>query len=70
MMDSFEWLKIVSAVLAGNALTAWWSYCAWRVTRNERAGIDPSRGPVVYLVGLAVPPLIMAAGGYLLKVSG
>ncbi len=69
-MDAFEWMKVLSAVLVGNALTGWFAYCAWRVTRNEKVGIEPSRGPVIYLIGLAVPPLLVAAGGYLLKMSG
>lgn len=69
-MDAFEWLKIVSAVLVGNALSLWWGYSMYRITRNEQAGIEPSRGPVIYLIGGIVPPLIGAAGGYLLKVSG
>lgn len=69
-MDAFEWVKVVSAVLAGNLLTLWWAYSAYRVTQNERAGIEPSRGPMIYLVGLIIPPLVVAAGGYLLKVSG
>lgn len=69
-MDSFEWVKVVGAVLVGNGMTAMFAYCAWKVTRNERAGIEPSRGPVKYLFGLMIPPLVIAATGLLLKASG
>lgn len=68
-MDAFEWVKIVSAVLVGNALTGWFAYCAWRVTRNEKMGIAPSRGPVIYLIGMIIPGLVMIAGGLLLRAA-
>lgn len=69
-MDSSEWLKVVSAVLTANALTVWWAYSMWRITQNEKAGIDPSRGPVVYLVGAIIPPLAGAVGVYFVRAMG
>lgn len=67
-MDTLFFYQVVAAVLVGNALTGWFAYCAWRVTRNEQSGIEPSRGPIIYLVGLALPPLLVAAGAYFLTV--
>lgn len=69
-MDAFEWLKVLSAVVAGNALSLWWAYSAYRITRNEQSGIEPSRGPLIYLIGMIAAPLTMFVGGYLLKVAG
>lgn len=69
-MDASEWLKVVSAVLVGNLLTVWWCYSMWRITGNEKKGIDPSRGPFIYLIGVIVPPLVGALGAYFVKASG
>lgn len=67
-MDILDWMGAVSAVLFGNLLTFWWGYSVWRITRNEKSGVDPSRGPFIYLVGGIVPPVVAAVGVYFVKV--
>lgn len=68
-MNVDEWLKVLTAVIVGNALTVWWAYSLWRVTQNEHKGIAPHRGPLIYLIGLAVPPLAALVGALLLRAT-
>lgn len=67
-MTAYDWVKVISAVLVANALTGWFLYCAYRVTRNEKAGTVPSRGPIIYLIGLIIPLAIAGFGAYIVKV--
>jgi hypothetical protein len=63
-LTGLYFLQVIAAVVAANALTLWWAYSVWRINNNEKAGIEPHRGPFIYLVGGAVPPLVMALGAY------
>ena len=63
-MDGLFFLQVMAAVIAANMLSIWWGYSMWRITRNEKAGIEPHRGPFIYLVGCIVPPMIGALGAY------
>lgn len=66
-MDPIYWLQIMSAVLAANALSLWWGFSMWKITRNEKAGVKPSKGPAIYLVGAIVPISLAGIGVYLLS---
>ncbi len=62
-------MVIVSAVIAGNALSALWIYAIWRITNYEKKhGVQYSRYKIPgYLYLLAIPtPVIMGIGGLLL----
>ena len=63
-MDGLFFLQVMAAVIAANMLSIWWGYSVWKITKNEKAGIEPHRGPFIYLIGGAIPPLVMALGAY------
>lgn len=63
-MTGLYFLQVIAAVVAANALSLWWGYSVWKITKNEKSGIEPHRGPFIYLIGAAVPPLIGALGAY------
>jgi hypothetical protein len=63
-MDGLFFLQIASAVLAANALTLWWGYSVWRITKVELKTGDPKNAPFIYFIGAAVPPLIMGLGAF------
>ena len=65
-MDVFIFVQFAAAALAANALTLWFIYGLWTVTKAEKSGRDPSHAPWSALLGMAVPPLVMAAGAYML----
>lgn len=65
-MSGLELLQIVSGVVFGNALTGWWIYSAWRVTKAEKIGKKPSEAPFIALIGMIVPPLIAGLGAWYL----
>ena len=62
MLDGV-FLSTISAVLAANALTFWFGFSAWKVTRVEKQGRDASEAGW-NLVGLIIPPLVLFAGAY------
>ena len=66
-MTGIFWGQIVAAVLCGNVLSLWWGYSLWRINKNEQAGIEPHKGPMIYLIGAAVPPLAGASALYFIN---
>lgn len=67
-MDAISWFHIVTAVLAANAISLMFVAAASHMFRHEkRTGTSFGASSWVYL-GLAIPPGLIAFGGYLLKV--
>jgi len=66
-MDTQNWFQILTAVLAANALTLWFVYSIWIVSKVEKTGQKASAAPWSALLGITIPPLLMALGGYLLQ---
>ena len=65
-MHVLEWYQVMSAVLAANALSLWFGYGAWTITKIERNGGKPEQAPGWALGGMIVPPLIGVGAVYLL----
>ena len=66
-MEPLIFFQVMGAVLAANALTLWFVYGAWTVTKIERSGGKPSEAPWSALMGLIVPCLALVLVGIMLK---
>lgn len=60
-MLSLEFVQIVAAVMAANALTGVYIYFLWRASKVT----DFAQLPFATLAAGIIPPLIMAFGAYL-----
>lgn len=63
-MDFLYWLQVATAVMFGNAMTAGIAYFLFRVSRQERSGLNAEDLPFrVFLVGLI--PMFFFIGVYM-----
>lgn len=61
-MDMNEWLQIVGAMFAGNAITMLWAAFWFAVHKAEKEGRDPLKQPIWLIFGGLFAPLVMVYG--------
>lgn len=66
-MDPLVFFEVIGAVLAANALTLWFVYSAWTVSKIEKNGGKPKDAPWSALLGLIVPCVVLGVVGLMLR---
>lgn len=57
--------RLLGLLLLANAITVWFVWAAWSISRHERETGSAKGAEWPVYVGLIVPPLFVAFAGYL-----